>query len=260
MTHPPLSPDEIERYARHLVLAGIGGPGQQKLKRARVLIVGAGGIGSPAALYLAAAGVGTLGLVDDDRVSLANLQRQILHSTARIGAAKTESARKTLAALNPHVTIIPHTERLTAANATAIIAGYDMVLDGSDSFITRHLVADACHLGGRTLVSAAVIRFQGQLGVFTGRPCYRCLVPEAPPGDGMACEEVGVLGAAAGVMGAWAAAEAVKLITGAGAPLIGRLMVFDALAPAVRIVTVPADPACALCGENVTICDLSAHR
>jgi molybdopterin/thiamine biosynthesis adenylyltransferase len=238
---------EVERYARHLVLREIGGPGQQKLKAARVLVVGAGGLGAPAALYLAAAGVGTLGLVDADIVSLSNLQRQVLFSTADAGRPKVEAAAEHLAALNPHLTAETHPVWLSEANARSVISGYDLVLDGTDDFATRFAVSDACLAEGKTLVSGALGRWTGQVGVFEGRPCYRCLVPETPP-DAETCALVGVVGALAGVIGSMMALEAVKVITGAGQSLAGRLLIYDALAAETRTVRIGADPACPSCG------------
>ena len=238
---------EVERYARHLVLREIGGPGQQKLKAARVLVVGAGGLGAPAALYLAAAGVGTLGLVDADTVSLSNLQRQVLFSTADTGRPKVEAAAEHLTALNPHPTVETHAVWLDEANARAVISGYDLVLDGTDDFATRFAVSDACLAEGKTLVSGALGRWTGQVGVFQGQPCYRCLVPEIPP-DAETCALVGVVGALAGVIGSMMALEAVKLITGAGHTLAGRLLIYDALAAETRTVRIGADPACPSCG------------
>ena len=226
--HTPLNMDEIERYARHIILSEIGGAGQQKLKNARVLVIGAGGLGSPALLYLAAAGVGTLGVVDDDDVSLSNLQRQILHATGDIGRPKTQSAAHTLHGMNPMIDIIEHRERLSEDNAKTILSDYDLVVDGSDNFATRYLVADT-----------ALGRFDGSLTVLTpygadtdGNPCprYRDLFPEAPPeGTVPTCAEAGILGAVAGVIGTLQAVEALKLITGVGEPLIGRLLLYDAL-------------------------------
>ncbi len=241
------SDEEVERYARHLVLREIGGPGQQALKRARVLMVGAGGLGAPAALYLAAAGVGTLGLVDPDGVSLSNLQRQVLYGSADVGAAKTAAAARRLSALNPHVETVAHAFAVDAANARELVRGYDLVLDGTDDFATRFAVADACVAEGRTLVSGALGRWTGQVGVFAGRPCYRCLTPEIPP-DAETCAVVGVVGALAGVIGAMMALEAVKIVAGAGEPLTGRLLIYDALAAESRTVRVGADPACPVCG------------
>lgn len=241
------SEDEVERYARHLVLSEIGGPGQQRLQRARVLIVGAGGVGAPAALYLAAAGVGTLGLADDDAVALSNLQRQIVFSTADIGQAKVEAAARRLQGLNPHVRIEAFEERLSAANAARLVAGFDLVLDGTDDFGTRLVVNAACVAASKPLVSGALGRWSGQVGVFTGRPCYQCLVPTIPP-DAETCARVGVIGALAGVIGSMCALEAVKLIADAGEPLAGRLMIYDGLAGAARTARLAADPHCPICG------------
>jgi molybdopterin/thiamine biosynthesis adenylyltransferase len=241
------SEDEVERYARHLVLSEVGGPGQQALKRARVLIVGVGGVGAPAALYLAAAGVGALGLIDDDVVGLSNLQRQIAFSTSEVGRPKVQAAADRLTGLNPHVVIEAHTERLTQDNAAERIGDYDLVLDGTDDFQTRLWVNAACIAAGRPLVSGALGRWGGQVGVFAGRPCYRCLVPEIPP-DAETCARVGVIGALAGVIGSMAALEAIKVLTGAGEALTGRLLLYDGLAGAARTVRVAADPACPVCG------------
>lgn len=223
------SPDEVERYARHLVLSEIGGPGQQRLKAATVLIVGAGGVGSPAALYLAAAGVGTLRIIDGDAVSLSNLQRQILFDTTDVDRPKVEVAAARLGAINPHVHLEALNHPLTQENVAGVIAGADVVLDGTDDFGTRHVVNAACVAAGVPLVSGALGRWTGQVGVFAGRPCYRCLVPESPP-DAETCARVGVVGALAGVIGAMAALETIKLITGTGRPLTGRLMLYDGLA------------------------------
>ena len=241
------SDDEVERYARHLVLAEIGGPGQQRLARARVLIVGVGGVGGPAALYLAAAGVGTLGLIDGDTVALSNLQRQILFVGDDIGRAKVEAGARRLTALNPHVRIETHDHALTSANAAALIDGYDAVVDGTDDFRTRFAVNAACVAAGVPLVSGALGRWTGQIGVFSGTPCYRCLVPEVPP-EAETCARVGVVGALAGIVGAMTALEAIKLITGAGEPLIGRLLLYDGLSATARTVRVAADPECPVCG------------
>ncbi len=256
---------EISRYSRNILLPEIGGAGQARLRAARVLVVGAGGLGSPALLYLAAAGIGTLGVIDDDRVELSNLQRQVAHTTASIGEWKVTSAAASCTALNPEIHVEPHPFRLSASNAMELIGAYDLVLDGSDSFATRFLVADACVLARRTLVSAAVLRFDGQLSTFKPHddpagPCYRCLHPTPPP-EGLVprCSEAGILGAVTGVMGAMQAAEACKEIMGVGEGLSGRLLIWDALLARVRTVRLKRDPACALCGPQATIHDLSTH-
>jgi molybdopterin/thiamine biosynthesis adenylyltransferase len=241
------SDDEVERYARHIVLREIGGPGQQRLKGARVLIVGAGGLGAPAALYLAAAGVGEIALVDPDTVALSNLQRQVIYATDDEGMMKVEAAAARLQTLNPNVRLTPVDEALTEANARALIAGYDLVLDGTDDFATRFCVNAACVAEGVTLVSGAIGRWTGQIGVFAGRPCYQCLVPEIPP-DAETCSAVGVVGALAGVIGSMMALEAIKLIASAGEPLTGRLLLYDALAGEARTVKIGADPECPVCG------------
>ena len=241
------SDEEVDRYARQLVLSEIGGPGQQALKRARVLIVGLGGVGAPAALYLAAAGVGTLGLIDHDAVALSNLQRQIIFTTADAERPKVEAGAGHLAALNPHVAVEPYVERLTLDNARSIIERFDLVLDGTDDFETRFAVNAACVAASKPLVSGALGRWNGQVGVFTGRPCYQCLVPETPP-DAETCARVGVVGALTGVIGAMAALEAIKCITDAGETLSGRLMLYDGLTGTSRTVTITADPACRVCG------------
>ena len=238
---------EIERYARHLVLREVGGPGQQKLKAASVLIVGAGGLGSPAALYLAAAGVGKIILVDPDTVDLSNLQRQVLYTEDDLGRPKAEAGTDRLAALNPHVFVAGLHGALDAGNADDLVAGVDLVLDGTDSFAVRHEVNAACVRQAKPLVSGAIGRWTGQVGVFVSQPCYRCLVPEIPP-DAETCAAVGVVGALAGVIGSMMALEALKLIVGAGAPLTGRLLIYDALSAETRTVKVGADPECAVCG------------
>jgi molybdopterin/thiamine biosynthesis adenylyltransferase len=243
------SDDEIERYARHLVLAELGGPGQQRLKAARVGLVGLGGVGAPAALYLAAAGVGTLRLMDDDAVALSNLQRQIAFDMDDIGRSKVEAGAAALTALNPHVRIERRAERLTAANAAGLIADCDVIIDGTDDFPTRFAVNAACAAAGIPLVSGALGRWSGQVGVFAGRPCYRCLVPAAPP-EAETCARVGVVGALAGVVGSMAALETIKLIAGAGASLAGRLLIYDGLAGTARTVAVGADPDCPVCSGN----------
>jgi adenylyltransferase/sulfurtransferase len=262
-----LSPQELERYARHIVLHEVGGPGQQKLKAAKVLVIGAGGLGSPLILYLAAAGLGTIGIVDDDVVSLSNLQRQILHTTPRIGMPKTESARETVASLNPHVEVIAHKMRIDASNALELISGYDLVADGCDNFETRFLVSDACFLAKKTLVSAAVGQFDGQLATFKPHltapdgkpyPTYRCLHAEIPPrGLFPACEEAGILGVLPGIVGAMQAMEVIKEILGIGESLAGRLLMYDALAVRTYIAALSWNPDNPLNGRSPTIRDLS---
>ncbi len=247
------APDEYLRYSRHLILPEIGLDGQRALRRARVLLVGAGGLGSPAALYLAAAGVGTLGLVDFDAVDVSNLQRQILHGTRDIGRLKIDSARDRLADINPGVHVESFPVRLTAANAREIATGFDLILDGTDTFATRYLVNDLCVLLGAPNVYGSIFRFDGQASVFAAAdgPCYRCLYP-APPPAGLvpACAEGGVLGVLPGLVGTIQATEAIKLITGAGTPLVGRLLLVDALHWRVRTVRVQRDPACPACGTR----------
>ena len=257
--------DQIQRYARHIILPEIGGTGQAKLLEARVLVVGAGGLGAPVLLYLAAAGIGTIGVIDDDTVDLSNLQRQVIHDTGTIGVAKVDSAASRISAVNPDVTVERHPVRLTAENAMDLIAGYDIVADGSDNFLTRYLVNDACYLAGKPLVSAAMLRFDGQISTFRAHegpphPCYRCVFPEAPPpGTIPSCSEAGVLGALAGLVGSMQAVEVVKEVLGIGDSLSGRLMMIESLASAFRTLKVPRDPDCALCGSQATITDLSAH-
>jgi adenylyltransferase/sulfurtransferase len=250
-----LSHSERSRYQRHLALAEIGTAGQEKLKAARVLIVGAGGLGSPAALYLAAAGVGTLGLVDFDRVDVSNLQRQVLFDTAGVGESKAEAARARLAALNPEIRVVAHPLELRAANVRTLLADYDLVVDGSDRLATRYLVNDACVILGRSLVSAAIHRFEGQVMTYVpGRgPCYRCLFPQAADAVVANCAEAGVLGVLPGVLGTLQATEAIKLITGAGTPLIGRLLTYDALELRFQEFRVARRRDCAVCGETPTI-------
>ncbi|HYM32436.1 MAG TPA: molybdopterin-synthase adenylyltransferase MoeB [Candidatus Cybelea sp.] len=261
----PLSDTELERYARHIVLREVGGAGQQRLRAAKVLVVGAGGLGSPAILYLAAAGIGTIGVVDDDTVSLSNLQRQIVHTTARIGIPKTASAAAAVRALNDGAHLVEHKVRLNAANAFELIAAYDIVADGSDNFPTRFLVNDACHLMRKPLVSAAMLQFEGQLSTFKSHepgehPCYRCLFPEPPPpGSAPNCSDAGVLGALAGTMGSLQATEVLKEILGIGTSMSGRLMIYDALGATFRTVRVKRDPECRLCGPQATIHDLTPH-
>jgi adenylyltransferase/sulfurtransferase len=251
--------EQIQRYSRHIILPEVGGEGQARLLSARVALVGAGGLGSPAGCYLAAAGVGTIGVIDDDRVELSNLQRQIAHTTARVGALKAESAKASWEALNPDVNVIPHTVRLTAANAREILGGYDVVADGSDNFPTRYLVNDACVLLGKPLVSAAVFRFEGQvISIRPGEgPCYRCLF-ETPPPPGVvpSCQEAGVLGVVPGVIGALQATEVLKAILDVGEPLRGRLLVWNALEMSFTTVLVPRNRRCPVCGDAPTITEL----
>ena len=263
------SDQQVERYARHILLDQIGGTGQAKLLASRVLVVGAGGLGSPLLLYLAAAGVGTLGVVDDDVVDLSNLQRQIAHTTDRIGMPKVESARAAVAAINPEVEVIAHRQRLTAANALELVSRYDIVADGSDNFPTRFLVNDACFFAAKPLVSAAILRFDGQLATFkayerrgdTERgPCYRCLYGAPPPeGQIPSCAEAGVLGAFCGALGGLQATEVIKELLGIGVSLSGWLLVVDALSATWRRIRVRRDPACMLCGDQPSIRDLSIH-
>ncbi len=255
-----LRPEQVLRYSRHLVLREVGGAGQRKLLAAKVLLVGAGGLGSPAATYLAAAGVGTLGIVDFDVVDLSNLQRQILHHTDDIGRAKTESAAESLRAINPDVSVIGHQVQLSSANALDIMRGYDVVVNGSDNFPTRYLVNDACVLLGKPLVDGSVLQFEGQLTVYhaaAGGPCYRCVFPAPPPpGQVPTCAEAGVLGVVPGVIGSLEALETIKLILGTGTPLLGRLLLFDALDMSFSIVKIRRHPACPICGDHPTITEL----
>ncbi len=264
-----LTPEEIERYKRHLVLREVGGQGQQRLKAASVLMIGAGGLGAPLLMYLAAAGVGTIGIVDDDRVSLDNLQRQIVHDTDHVGVSKVESARETIARLNPHVRVEAHDTRIDAGNALDLIGRYDIVADGSDNFATRYLVSDACYLARRPLVFAAVGPFDGYITTLkpheTGPdgepyPTYRCIFPEPPPPGTVAnCAEVGVLGAAVGVMGTLQATEVLKEIVGIGEGLAGRLLLYDARNARFNEIKVAWAPANPLSGKAPTIRDLSIH-
>jgi len=254
-----LAQEETVRYARHLLLPEVGLEGQRKLRAARVLVIGAGGLGSPVALYLAAAGVGTIGLVDFDEVDATNLQRQILHGTADIGRPKLDSARDRLGALNPHVSVEGISERLTSANAMEVIEAYDLVIDGTDNFPTRYLVNDACVLLGKPNVYGSIFRFEGQASVFWAErgPCYRCLFAEPPP-PGMvpSCAEGGVLGVLPGMIGTIQAAEALKLLLGIGESLVGRLLMLDALRMRFREIRLRRDPGCPVCGENPTVREL----
>lgn len=253
-----LSTAEVARYQRHLSLAEIGADGQQRLKSARVLVVGAGGLGSPSALYLAAAGVGKLGIVDCDRVEASNLQRQVLFDSDGVGRPKAAAARERLAALNPEIEVVAHELELRAANVRDVLRDYDVVLDGTDRLPTRYLVNDACVMLGKSLVSAAIHRFEGQLMTYVPArgPCYRCLYPEVPEGLVPNCADAGVLGVLPGVLGALQATEAIKLVVGAGEPLIGRLLVYDALDLSFREFTFDRRRDCAVCGEHPTITEL----
>jgi molybdopterin-synthase adenylyltransferase len=258
------SDEEMRRYARHIVLKEVGGIGQAKLMDAKVLVVGAGGLGSPVLLYLAAAGIGTLGIIDDDTVDISNLQRQIAHTSQGIGRPKVESAAASVRAINPAVSVEAHKERLTAGNARALIDRYDLVADGSDNFATRFLLNDACYFARKPLVSAALLRFEGQLATFKAylggdNPCYRCLFPEAPEaGLVPTCSEAGILGAVAGVMGTLQATEILKEILAIGESLSGTLLIYDALDARFTRIRVKPDPACPLCGRSPTIVSLAA--
>ncbi len=254
------SEEQIHRYSRQMILSGVGGKGQRKLAEAKVFIMGAGGLGSPAALYLAAAGVGTIGLADFDRVELHNLQRQILHRTSDLGALKVESGKRTMLSLNPEIQVRTYSERITSGNIREIIRDYAVVLDGSDNFPTRFLVNDACFVEKKTLISGAILRFDGQLSTFKphlGGPCYRCLFPEPPPpGSVPSCQEAGVLGVVAGVIGLLQANEAIKEILGMGRSMSGRFLMFNALSLAFEAIDIQRNPACPLCGENPKIREL----
>ncbi|MFC7332401.1 HesA/MoeB/ThiF family protein [Rhodocista pekingensis] len=261
----PLSDDQIERYARHIMLKEVGGRGQERLLASSVLVVGAGGLGSPLLLYLAAAGVGRIGVIDHDSVDLSNLQRQVIHDGASVGRPKVESAAARIAALNPDVRVEAHAERLTPANVLGLVSRYDVVADGSDNFATRFLLNDACFFAGRTLVSAAMLRFDAQLSVFKAHlgephPCYRCLFREPPPpGTIPSCSEGGVLGALPGMMGSMQAIEVLKELLGIGESLSGRLLLVAALETSFRTVRVRRDPGCPLCGGDPVYRDLSHH-
>lgn len=256
--------EQINRYSRQIILNEVGGKGQEKLANAKVLIVGAGGLGSPIALYLGAGGIGTIGLIDGDVVDLSNLQRQVLHSTNTIGVPKVESGRKTLSALNPDVTVVTYQENIHADNIMKILPNYDLVLDGSDNFGTRFLVNDACFFAKKTLISGSIFRFEGQLTTIKpheGFPCYRCLYPEPPPAGLVPnCQEAGVLGVLAGTIGILQANEAIKEILGIGETLADRLLIYDALEMTFRKVGRPKDPKCPLCGPNPTITTLEEHH
>ena len=260
---------QIQRYARHILLDQIGGTGQAKLINSKVLVIGAGGLGSPVILYLAAAGVGTIGVVDDDVVDLSNLQRQIVHSTHAVGMSKVESAQKTIRSINPDVNIVAIKDRINPNNALDLIADYDLVTDGSDNFPTRFLVNDACYLAQKTLVSAAILRFDGQVYTFKPHekdaegnplPCYRCLFPEAPPpGQIPTCAEAGVLGALCGTVGSLQTTEIIKELLGIGDSLAGSLLIYEGLSSEFRKIIVRSDPGCPLCGDNPEITSLVAE-
>jgi sulfur-carrier protein adenylyltransferase/sulfurtransferase len=254
-----LSVDEVRRYSRHLIIPDVGMAGQKRLKNARVLVIGAGGLGSPALMYLAAAGVGTLGVVDFDVVDESNLQRQVIHGQSDVGTPKALSAKASVAEINPYVTVVVHEERLDNDNVMRIFGDYDLIVDGTDNFATRYLVNDACVLLGKPYVWGSIYRFDGQASVFWTEygPCYRCLYPEPPP-PGMvpSCAEGGVLGVLCASVGSVQVTEAIKLLTGIGEPLLGRLMVYDALEMSYRTVNVRKDPECAICGANPTVTEL----
>ncbi len=254
----PLTPDQVKRYSRHIIMSDVGSRGQRKLMQSKILILGAGGLGSPSAIYLSLAGVGTIGLVDFDVVDLSNLQRQILHHTADVGRPKLESARDTIQAFNPDVNVVLHETRLESHNAMEIIGQYDMVVNGADNFATRYLVNDACYLAGKPLVDGSILIFDGQATVFIpGQGCYRCLFPSPPP-PGMVpnCAEAGVLGALTGLVGSIQATEALKLILGIGESLSSRLLLVDALSMNFREVKLRRNPACPLCGDDPTVTEL----
>ncbi len=263
------SEEQINRYARHILLREVGGQGQQKLLNAKILVIGAGGLGSPNILYLAAAGVGTIGIVDDDNVDLSNLQRQVIHGTSDIGRSKVASSASSVAAINPDVKVVAHQERLNSTNIRELIGQYDIIADGSDNFATRFLVNDVCVFLKKTLVSAAILRFDAQLATYrpfpgpNGEepgPCYRCIFREAPPdGQTPSCAEAGVMGTLCGMVGSFQATEVVKEILGIGESMVGHLMIIDGLSATFRKISVRRDPKCPVCGENPTITDLSEH-
>lgn len=259
------SEDQLRRYARHITLREVGGKGQEKLLSSRVLVVGAGGLGSPLLLYLAAAGVGTIGVADHDVVDLTNLQRQVLHGTSRIGMAKVESAKEAVADINPEVKLVPHAVKVDAGNVAALISQYDLVADGSDNFEARFVLNDACYFGKKPLVSAAVLRFDAQLSTFRAyeagdNPCYRCLFREPPPAGLIpTCSEGGVLGALAGAVGSIQATEVIKELLGIGESLSGYLLIYDALSAAFQKIRVHRDPDCPLCGGHPTIETIGEH-
>ena len=253
-----LTPDEVMRYSRHIIMPQVGPQGQRKLRAAKVLVVGAGGLGGPVALYLALAGVGTIGITEFDTVDLSNLQRQVLHQTADVGRPKLVSAQETIAAYNPHVEVIGHPMPITSDNAMQIIPRYDVVVNGADNFATRYLVNDACYLAGKTLVDGAILLFDGQATVYQpGSGCYRCLYPDPPPpGLVPSCAEAGVLGAITGIVGSIQATEVFKQILGIGRPLVNRLLLIDALTMEFRTMKTRRDPICPLCGDQPTLTEL----
>lgn len=258
-----LANEEITRYSRHLILPEVGMSGQLKLKSARVLLVGAGGLGAPVAMYLAAAGVGSLGIVDDDVVDSTNLHRQIIHSVDSVGSAKVQSARKRLGEINPHVQVITYQTHLNSENAREIISEYDVVIDGTDNFPTRYLINDACVFMGKPMIYGSIYRFEGQASVFDARqgPCYRCLYPEPPPPEMVpSCAEGGVLGVLPGIIGTIQATEAIKLIVGKGEPLLGRLLLLNALQMSFRELRLRKNPDCPVCGKNPTITDFIDYQ
>ncbi|HEY4716846.1 MAG TPA: molybdopterin-synthase adenylyltransferase MoeB [bacterium] len=252
--------EQIKRYSRHIILPDVGGKGQEKLLRSKVLVIGTGGLGSPASMYLAAAGVGTIGVVDHDVVDLSNLQRQILHLTADVGKPKTASAKRTLESMNPDVKVIAHQEKLSRDNIRNIIKDYEIILDCTDNFSTRYLINDACYLEKKILVSASMFRYDGQLTIFDqtpASPCYRCLYPEPPPpGAVPSCQEAGILGVLAGTMGTLQATETIKQILGIGRSLAGRLLLYNAQQLTLQEVKIKKDPKCSLCGVNPTVTEL----
>ncbi len=264
------SEQQINRYARHILLREVGGTGQEKLLKSKVLVVGAGGLGSPLLLYLAAAGVGTLGIVDDDDVDLSNLQRQVMHTTADIGRPKVKSAAESIAAINPDVNVISHPARFNATNALDLLSGYDLIADGSDNFETRFLINDAAYFSNKTLVSGAILRFDGQVATFkphvldddgNAGPCYRCIFREPPPvGQIPSCAEAGVLGALCGMIGSIQATEILKELMGIGESLSGSLLITEGLSTEFRKIKVKRDPGCPICGDTPSIKDLSIHE
>lgn len=261
-----LTDEQFERYARHLILEEVGDEGQEMLLASKVLCVGAGGLGSPILMYLAAAGIGTLGIIDDDEVDLSNLQRQIVHATASVGSPKAVSAAETLARINPTITVVPYQTRLTRENVVALFDEYDLIVDGTDNFETRYLINDAAYLAGKTVVSGALLRFEGQLTTFRGgvaghdgEPCYRCLFRDPPPPNTVPrCEEAGILGAVAGVIGTLQATEVLKELMGLGDSMSGHLLVFDAMGMTFRKIRYKRSPNCPLCGDKPTIAGIAA--